>query len=143
MGHFNLSCIIIRKAVVQTDILGAHRVFKNIICTSIRVFRHSYFEFWEELIWHLFKQVSLYLIMLNLYQIFPLPHKIQIIRIWDKQTISLQDFLKATFHKFHLVHSWILCPIYKYESGPNSQKLSLPEAFKNDYGYVPKKLCKF
>ena len=22
------------------------------------------------------------------------------------------NFLKAVFHKFYLVHSWILCPIY-------------------------------
>ena len=25
------------------------------------------------------------------------------------------NFLKAVFHKFHLVHSWILCPIYYFK----------------------------
>ena len=28
-----------------------------------------------------------------------------------KQTIITSKFLKTVFHKFHLVHSWILCPI--------------------------------
>ena len=29
-------------------------------------------------------------------------------KIWGDIT---SDFLKAVFHKFYLVHSWILCPI--------------------------------
>ena len=29
-----------------------------------------------------------------------------------KQTISLQIFLNTVFHKFYLVHSWIICPKY-------------------------------
>ena len=28
-----------------------------------------------------------------------------------KQNIPLQIFLKAVFHEFYLVHSWLLCPI--------------------------------
>ena len=30
----------------------------------------------------------------------------------SKQINITSGFLKAVFHKFHLVHSWILCPIY-------------------------------
>ena len=36
-------------------------------------------------------------------------HIRQSIQEWTKQ-----NFLKAAFHKFYLVHSWILCPIYIY-----------------------------
>ena len=34
---------------------------------------------------------------------------------WVKNCLSrpiTSNFLKAVFHKFHLVHSWILCPIW-------------------------------
>ena len=32
-----------------------------------------------------------------------------------KQTIITKHFLKAVFHKFNLIHSWVLCPIYHFE----------------------------
>ena len=33
--------------------------------------------------------------------------------IWSAEAKHItSNIFKATFHKFHLVHSWILCPIY-------------------------------
>ena len=37
-----------------------------------------------------------------------------------KKTIYPCKFLKGVFHKFYLVHSWILCPKYSSDSAPFS-----------------------
>ena len=44
------------------------------------------------------------------------------------------NFLKAVFHKFHLVHSWILCPIYiiVFHVVLDFKKLEVIVEIKND-----------
>ena len=33
--------------------------------------------------------------------------------------LNTLNFLKAVFHKFHLVHSWMLCPIFYQDKKEN------------------------
>ena len=62
-------------------------------------------------------------------------------KLWDKvfknglgeicrkqllKNLKWYGLLKVVFHKFHLIHSWILCPIYP------SQIRKLYESFKQD-----------
>ena len=50
-----------------------------------------------------------------------------------KQTIPLQTFSKAVFHKFYLVHSWILCPNCRYSWPNTSKKAASNSSF---FGYL-------
>ena len=43
--------------------------------------------------------------------------------VWSAHTPS--NFLKAVFHKFCLVHFWILCPICTYSEGIKLQKIGI------------------
>ena len=58
-----------------------------------------------------------------------------------RQTSNItSNFLKVVFHKFYLVHSWILCPIYN--SGVQFHKMNIYPTQEIIKGCLSGKYCK-